>query len=173
MNNKTWVATFFVVSAVAFVVAGALSLSRFASKEKPVSDYLHTTVKASESPLPLQRVRLLTPRLVLLAAAKAEVYWGGTRCSSITFDFERLGDSRIAEAQWLAAPDSTQYLDCRVTFNTDPTKIRTTFWHYCGAVIHEYGHLSGHGHSLDRRNIMFASLSDRNVPATCKRLVYP
>jgi Matrixin len=162
------------IASLAFITAGALLTLTWPSGRKVAyHDYLITKVEAPTSPLPLQRVRLLTPRLVLLAAAKADVYWGGTRCTSITFDFEKLGDRRIAEAQWATASDSSNYLDCHVTFNTDPTRIRTTFWHYCAAVVHEYGHLAGHGHSTDRTSVMFPSLSDANVPKTCKRLVYP
>lgn len=161
------------VAALAFVTAGALLKFSWPENSFSHHDFLMTKVEAPAVPLPLQRVRLLTPRLVFLAAAKAETYWGGTRCTSITFDFQGLGDRRIAEAQWSTASDDSQYLDCHVTFNTDPTKIRTTFWHYCGAVVHEYGHLAGHEHVRDPRNIMFPALSNSNVPATCKQLVYP
>ena len=155
-----------------FVIIGAVFVGHH-DGEKQQHDYLVTRVGAPTSPLPLKRSRLLTRRLVLLAAAKAEVFWGGINCTSITFDFRHLADSRIAQATWSAYEGSDEYLDCRITFNTDPTKIKTTFWHYCAAVVHEFGHLSGHVHVSDKDNVMYKYLSDRNVPNTCKSVVYP
>jgi hypothetical protein len=164
-----------VLAALAFTSGSTLLVDRWPFDSSPPTshDFLDTEVSASTTNLPLGQVRLLTKRLVLLAAAKAEVYWGGTRCESIRFDFRHLADRRIAEASWSVYLNSIEYLDCRVTFNTDPTRIKTTFWHYCAAVVHEFGHLSGQSHVGNPERIMYRSLSNRNVPPTCKKLVYP
>jgi len=175
MNKSVAAYAVALLASAMIAVASTLVVARWPFDRSPPiqRDFVVTLVEAPTNVLPLRRVRLLTKRLVLLAAAKAEVYWGGTYCKTITFNFRQLADRRIAEAKWAAYPNSKEYLDCYVTFNTDPTRIRTTFWHYCSAVIHEFGHLSGHVHIANPRGIMHATLSNTNVPETCKRLVYP
>lgn len=129
----------------------------------------HTVSENKTAALPVQPTRLLTPRLVRLVITKARSYWGGTLCDGgIAFRFRPLPDSLVAEASWETFPDAErQYLHCFVTFDANPTRIKTTFLRFCGAVIHEYGHLSGHSHVTDPTDIMNPLLTKRNLPRTC------
>ena len=160
---------------VALVAIGALALR--ATRQPDRSDEQrrptpHLVFEDLASTLPLRGVRLLTPRLVSLAAKKGRSYWGGTLCDNgIGFRFRPLADSRLAEASWEVFPGAERrYLDCHVTFDANPTRVETTFVRFCAAVVHEYGHLSGHGHVANPRSIMSPVLSAKNVPATCERL---
>jgi hypothetical protein len=123
-------------------------------------DVLTTTVSGPAT--------LAQPRAaVVRAVRKASAYWGGTRCWHITYAYRPLADARIAQAEWYSSGlASRRYFKCSVTF--DAQRIRTSFALYCAAVVHEFGHLSGHPHARDPRNIMYPRLSARNIPPTCK-----
>lgn len=154
-----------VLTILAAVVTGAAV--RTARPQAPVAQP-NMVDETAVTTLVVRRTTVLTPRLVRLAASKAHDYWGGTRCRSIRFVFRPLPGSLLAQAYWEAFPGSTRYLNCRVTFDANRTKVKTTFLSFCGAVVHEYGHLSGHGHVADPRKIMNPVLSKKNMPATCK-----
>jgi hypothetical protein len=103
---------------------------------------------------------------VVRAARKASGYWGGTRCLHITYAYHQLADGRIAQAGWYAFGLTPRvYLRCSITF--DARRIRISFALYCAVVVHEFGHLSGHPHVRDPRDIMYPVLTRRNIPATC------
>ena len=173
--------THYVVIIICLVIlALAIAVNKRAFGVYEGNDILVTniaTIPNQQLP-PLQRQRLLTERLIDLAAVKANKRWNGTRCTKITYDYRHLADKRIAEAKWFSqARDSRWFFDCSITFNTDPRKIRTTFWHYCAAVIHEYGHLSGFYeksgpnkgmHSSQRNSVMYPVLTEQNIPKVCK-----
>lgn len=162
------------------ILALAIAVNQRAFGGYEGNDILTTNVPTipNQQLPPLQRQRLLTERLVNLATVKANKFWDGTRCTHIAFNYKHLSDKRIAEAKWFSqARNSRWFFDCSITFNTDPRKIRTSFWHYCAAVIHEYGHLSGFYrkggpndglHSSNRNHIMYPVLTERNIPNVCK-----
>jgi len=146
------------------------------------SEILETELVVSQLP-PLAQVKLLTQSLVTLATFKANKYWGGTRCTSIKYNYHLLPDSQIAAARWYSYKrSSAKYFQCSVTFNTNPQKVEISFYHYCGALIHEFGHLEGYhqigglddgSHARNKRNIMYPVLSDANIPETCKARIFP
>lgn len=153
------------------IVAVAVLIPRRGLKRH--QEALPTTIIAPTLP-PLAQTKLLTKKLVALAAEKADAYWNGTRCNEgIRFDYRPLVGRVIARARWYATSlRSSRYHDCLITFNTDPTKVKVSFYHYCAALIHEYGHLAGRTHSLDRTNLMFPVLLEDNIPDTCKVRVF-
>ena len=112
--------------------------------------------------------------LVSLATAKAEGYWGGTRCQDIEVAYRRLDDRSIAEAEWRTSDlDPEVYDRCSITFDTSAI----SFAHFCATVVHEYGHLAGFHeergpdgglHSTNKRKVMYPVISDDNVPKTCR-----
>jgi hypothetical protein len=112
--------------------------------------------------------------LVSVATAKAEAYWGGTRCQDIEVTYRRLDDRRIAEAEWRTSElDPRVYISCSITFDTSAI----SFSHFCATVVHEYGHLAGFHeergpdgglHSTNKRKVMYPVISDGNVPKTCR-----
>jgi len=142
------------------------------SGPKQHTEVLPTTIIKQAALPPLAQTKLLTKKLVTLAAKKAEIYWGGTRCTAIKFDYRPLPGRIIAQAQWYTNSNDSVYLDCSITFNTDPTKVKVSFYHYCAALIHEYGHLSGHPHSTNPNNLMYPILREATIPKTCKVKVY-
>ncbi len=77
---------------------------------------------------------------------------------------------QLALARWSTYPDSKEYLDCRVVFDRNPMKVKTSFVKFCATVVHEFGHLNGRGHSRDPYNIMYYQLTMRNIPPICERL---
>lgn len=123
-------------------------------------DVLTTTVSGPPT--------LSQPRAaVVRAARKASSFWGDTRCLHISYHYRSLPGRRIAEAKWYStALFSKTYLQCSITF--DSQRIRTSFALYCAAVVHEFGHLSGHPHVRNPRNVMYPELSTRNIPRICK-----
>lgn len=108
-----------------------------------------------------------TAESVSRAARIARAFWGGTRCLHISYHYRALRSNVIAQAQWYTlslTPDT--YLHCSITFDT--AKIRVSFALYCGAVVHEWGHLAGRGHAQNPRNIMFPRLTKDNIPVVCQ-----
>lgn len=130
---------------------------------RPVSgrDVLRTTVTG-----PLRSPQ--TAGQIQLARQIAKDYWGNDgRCLHISYLYRPLSAGTIAQATWWstgAAPNV--YLHCSVTF--DSNRIRVSFALYCGAVVHEWGHLSGREHVQNPRNVMFRVLSEQNIPRVCR-----
>jgi len=101
------------------------------------------------------------------AATIAEAYWGGTRCLHVSYSYKDLPGRTIAQARWYSSKLADGvYFRCSVTF--DPGKTRVSFALYCGAVVHEFGHLSGFKHVKDPNAIMYSRLSATNIPKVCR-----
>lgn len=100
------------------------------------------------------------------ALAKARAYWRNERCADpIVLVYRALPPTIVAKANWSTADPPTAYLNCTIAFGLSR---QLSFAFYCAAMIHEYGHLHGAVHSLNPRNVMYPTLTARNIPATCK-----
>jgi hypothetical protein len=180
MPVKIGGAVVIVVTIVAVtIVADRVLINR---EHLPYRDILTTEIPSSPVVTPpLSQAEILTRRVVSVAKDRASAYWDGTRCRTIRYLYRTLAERRVAEAKWYAQTlASKEYLNCSITFNTDPRKVKISFWHYCAALVHEFGHLHGfheHGgpdggvHSRDPTNIMYPVLTSRNIPRTCKENV--
>jgi hypothetical protein len=169
-----------VVIGVALVAITIIVDRTLINRERPAhQDILTTEIPASPSVNPpLSQAELLTRKVVSVGKKRAASYWGGTRCRTIRYLYRPLAEHRVAQAKWYAQTlESKEYLDCSITFNTDPRKVKISFWHYCSALVHEFGHLHGFHeaggpdggiHSRDPTNIMYPVLTSRNIPKTCK-----
>lgn len=105
------------------------------------------------------------------AVEKAERFWGRSRCAAPPrLLYRRLADDHAAEAHWgYLSPAPQVYLNCEIVFSLRKLPFRL----YCAAMIHEYGHLAGFSeggaaHSRNPANVMYPSISARNVPRTCE-----
>lgn len=110
------------------------------------------------------------------AIRKAKRFWPTHRCAAPpVLSYVRLPYRHVAEAHWsYLSPSPTVYLGCRIVFTLRSLPFRV----YCAAMIHEYGHLSGFyekggpdggTHSRNPSNVMYPSLTARNVPRTCSQ----
>jgi hypothetical protein len=111
----------------------------------------------------------LTQAQVDLAERLARARWGPTRCADgIVYRYSRLGYQVIAQAHWWFYTDSPKvYRGCYIVFSVDPRRVPTRFAYYCAAVFHEFGHLSGLGHSKNPYSVMYPVISRKNVPGAC------
>jgi hypothetical protein len=81
------------------------------------------------------------------AALVAVVIWGGAHCGRVTQLQRPLPSGTGAQAVW--GPST-----CRIEYSRHP--IHPWRWqHVCATTIHEWGHLTGHGHSRNPRSIMY------------------
>lgn len=101
-----------------------------------------------------------------VAQRKANRFWRGTRCSdAIQLERKRLPADRIATAHWYynrSVPSI--FLNCKVVFQSQSFTRAVT----CAAMIHEYGHLNGRAHSRDPRNVMYPTITSKNIPRVCR-----
>jgi hypothetical protein len=141
----------------ALAVAAALLLLVLAFNPVQGSDILTTTY--SGPPAPHQTIRS-----VKRAEKIADEYWGGTNCHHISYKYADLPASMLAFSSWRSVLPHV-FVQCSITFDV---AVRSNFSFYCATVVHEFGHLSGHGHSSDPTSIMYPVLSKTNTPEVCK-----
>lgn len=102
--------------------------------------------------------------------AVAEHTWGDV-CGPLEpkIEYDKLptpGQAGEARTQWIDLPGGgRQYTEC--TIRLDRRRIHGQ-QQFCAVVVHEYGHLAGHGHSNDPNSVMYPKATKRNIPAACK-----
>jgi hypothetical protein len=104
----------------------------------------------------------------------AEETWGAV-CGGETITPRWIDNGRD---DWLAASspnfrvlgDPSSYYDCAVLLNSRARLLDDQAW-LCTALVHEWGHLAGHGHSPDTENVMYAWLT--RVFSPCATPVAP
>lgn len=95
------------------------------------------------------------PGVIRAAYALAVGYWHRTPCAgNVGFSWNDAASSRIATAYWSAddSRDPARYTDCHIVLHREAG---TDWAKFCTIVVHEVGHLTGHGHVRDRGNVMY------------------
>jgi hypothetical protein len=150
---------------LAFLAGVAVTLMIVAATVLFTSDQVR---RSDELPTAFSSATYAVTNTVTLTEAqrKANRYWKGTRCvNRIALERRRLAANKIAVAHWYfnrSVP--TVFINCKVTFQTQNFSRAVT----CAAMIHEYGHLNGRAHSRDPRNVMYHTLTSRNIPRVCR-----
>lgn len=94
-----------------------------------------------------------------LASAQqvAQAYWGADACGGqVGVSWAQLDAQTNARSYWIYYGDpydAKAYADCRVTFNT---QVSWSWNRFCTVLVHEYGHLTGHSHTEDQGDVMYA-----------------
>lgn len=97
----------------------------------------------------------------------AEDYWqSGTalNCETLSIEFDATGLTMTVNGEALGeateATSRSAHCEMRIAPNS-------SVYSQCLAVVHEYGHLLGHGHSPDPTNVMYweQRVADQDVPA--------
>jgi len=98
----------------------------------------------------------------------AKTVWGREACGgSITLREASLPGRQSGEATWLETKLPTRTVRSRCVINIDNRDWSDA--RYCGVIVHEYGHLLGKQHTRNRNSIMYPVMTNRNIPAACKR----
>jgi hypothetical protein len=94
------------------------------------------------------------------AAAAAEIaktYWQATPCAGqVAVSWTPLDPATNATSTWsnpVSAYDAPeQNSACSIAFNS---ALEWDWTRYCSILVHEYGHLTGHAHAADERDVMY------------------
>jgi hypothetical protein len=104
---------------------------------------------------------------VIQAAYELAVgYWHRTPCAGdVAFSWTDAPGSRIATAYWTAdrSGDPARYTNCHIVLHRDAGSDWPKF---CTIVVHEVGHLTGHGHVRDRASVMYPFYVGPRGPCT-------
>lgn len=95
---------------------------------------------------------------MLLAQQIARTHWGYDPCQGqVAITWTTMPDTINAQSTWANPTDaynnSTQNMDCSIQFND---AISWDWNRFCTVLVHEYGHLTGHAHSPDPADVMYA-----------------
>ena len=101
------------------------------------------------------------PSSVLKSIPLAQLYWGKDTCGKLRVIVSPL--NMPSQPNGLFTAGYTLPLKCLIVLN--PAFIENVpDWLICEAVLHEYGHITGHHHVLDVRKIMFRQLGRHHYP---------
>jgi hypothetical protein len=104
--------------------------------------------------------------VIQTAYALAVGYWHRTPCAGdVAFSWTDASGSRIATAYWTSygSGDPDHYTNCHIVLHRDAA---TDWPKFCTIVVHEVGHLTGHGHVRDRNNVMYPFYVGPRGPCT-------
>jgi Matrixin len=104
--------------------------------------------------------------VVQAAYALAVGYWHRTPCAgNVAFGWTDAPGSRMATAYWTSdrSGDFTRYRNCHIVLHRTVASDWPTF---CTIVLHEMGHLTGHGHVRDRGSVMYPFYLGPRGPCT-------
>lgn len=156
-----------VAGALVVLVLSAVLLARSCDDEAVTRKFTH--------PLPAEVIAPTGSPNVREARRIAESLWP-KRCEGSIGLYHRKLTPRLtlAQAEWYEESQGGKVLrrfHCSITLNSDREPL--PFWQLCGALAHEYGHLSGwlsRGgslHSANSNSVMFPKLTHRNTPRAC------
>jgi hypothetical protein len=96
----------------------------------------------------------------------AEAYWGsGTAltCETVTMEFDASGLQNTIHGEAMGEATQPGQREAECILRIAPA---TDIYSQCLAVVHEYGHLLGHGHSPDPTNVMYFEqrVTEQDVP---------
>ena len=100
------------------------------------------------------------------AYALAVGYWHRTPCGgTVAFAWSDAPGSRMATAYWTSdrSGDPDHYWNCRIVLHRESA---TDWPRFCTIVVHEVGHLTGHGHVRDRSSVMYPFYVGPRGPCT-------
>jgi hypothetical protein len=99
---------------------------------------------------------------------KAQQFWGQAACgNNIKIVTKQLGGQTggLARTGTITLPTGeVRIVSCKITMD----RRRWSETRYCAVLIHEYGHLLGHGHSSNPSDIMYPASTNRNIPQICR-----
>lgn len=85
----------------------------------------------------------------------ANRHWGDPCGGRVSINHNPLPVDVLARASWdSGASNRPPYTDCSI--DIAPVMRSASAPRLCTAIVHEYGHLAGHGHSRNPRNLMYA-----------------
>ena len=95
---------------------------------------------------------------VRAAADIAKTYWHATPCADqVAISWTALAATTNATSTWANPVDAysapEQNSQCSITFNA---ALHWDWTRFCSILVHEYGHLTGHPHSADPGDVMYA-----------------
>lgn len=97
--------------------------------------------------------------------AVARQIWGPV-CSGEDVDttFAPLEGNQAGLAQSLISAGNVRFR-CHVTIDNSKAYKKAKL---CAIVVHEYGHLDGKDHSNDPNDVMYPTITNKNIPQGCK-----
>jgi hypothetical protein len=100
----------------------------------------------------------------------ARKIYGNVCRGNVRIRFQELPARQAGEAHYDYDPvqplDTRRYGSCVIIIST---AARYSPIIHCGILVHEWGHLAGHGHSRNPRSVMYPKLTLRNLPQSCRR----
>lgn len=85
----------------------------------------------------------------------ADAHWGTVACGGQVDEYwAHLGRGRNATSYWTSVveTDPSTYSECSTAYSYD---VGWDWPKYCTIVMHESGHLTGHGHAAFKWNVMY------------------